>query len=422
MTDMHMQIDPSCRDDSDPGSLPVNQAMDQIMAAIQPVQAVEIVRLRDALNRVLSEDLFAPIDMPVSANSAMDGYAVNSADIPLQGSSKLRLVGTAWAGRPYRDAVGPGNCVRIMTGGLMPAGTDTVVMQEHVQVTGDLITIGTHTRKGENVRPAGENFARGDLLLRGGTQLHPAELGLLASLGIGEIRVNRKIKVAFFLTGDELRGIEGPLEEGTIYDSNRYSLYGMLSRLGVDIIDLGIVRDNRQDIETTLLDAAGQADVIITSGGVSVGEADFIREILAKTGTVAFWKVAMKPGRPMAFGKVKQAWFFGLPGNPVSTMVTFYQLVQPALMKLAGHAGDAPLTLKVTCISNLKKRPGRVEYQRGILRKNPDGDLVVSRTGEQGSAILSSMTQANCFIILPMENDGVMAGETVEVQPFAGLV
>jgi molybdopterin molybdotransferase len=262
----------------------------------------------------------------------------------------------------------------------------------------------------------------GDLLLRQGTCVYPAELGLIASLGIGEVTVIRKVRVAFFSTGDELRPLGEPLQPGDIYDSNRYTLFAMLLRLGIEPVDMGIIRDDRTAIETTLLAAAAHADAVIVSGGVSVGEADFTREILEQTGTLAFWKVAIKPGRPLVFGKIQHAWFFGLPGNPVSTMVTFYQFVQPALRQLMGALPVEAVTVQAVCTSNLKKRPGRLEYQRGILQKNRAGDYIVSKTGEQGSGILTSMTQANCFIVLPVENDGVIAGETVEVQPFSGLI
>jgi molybdopterin molybdotransferase len=417
-----MQINPSCMDDSDPDSLPADVALAKILSAIQPVQEEESVPLHTALNRVLAADLTATMDVPPAANSAMDGYAFNAADIPKNGTKTLKIAGTSWAGKPYGQTVQAGTCVRIMTGGLMPGGTDTVAIQEQVQLAGDVITIDTRQRKHDNVRKAGENFSKGDLLIQAGRYLCPADLGLIASLGMGEIRVKRRVRVAFFPTGDELRSAGETLDDGSIYNSNSYTLHGMLTRLGVDITDLGIVRDNRDAIEKALLTAAGSADAIITSGGVSVGDADFVREILHKTGKVDFWKVAMKPGRPLAFGKVRESWFFGLPGNPVSSMVTFYQFVQPALKKLMGIAKEEPLTLRVTCVSNLKKRPGRVEYQRGILQRDKSGDLVVSKTGAQGSGILSSMTQANCFIILPMENDGVMAGDMVEVQLFAGLI
>ena len=419
---MELKTDPSCMDDSDPESLPVVAARERIKAAIVPVRETEAVPIREALNRVLAEDLRAGRDVPGAANSAMDGYAVRSADIPTEGTAELEIIGTSWAGRPYGGRVPPGGCVRIMTGGVLPEGADTVVIQENTRVSGGRITLDSRTRAGENVRPAGEDYARGDIVIGAGTCIYPSELGLIASLGAREVQVKRKVRVACFMTGDELRAVGEPLDTGQIYDSNRYTLYGMLARMGAEMIDLGIVRDDRDAIEQALLEAADQADAIVTSGGVSVGDADLVREVLGKVGRVNFWKVAMKPGRPLAFGRVGEAWFFGLPGNPVSTMVTFYQFVTPALKKLMGEDYLAPPVFRVTCSSNLKKRPGRQEYQRGILYRTGAGELAVKKTGGQGSGILSSMTRANCFIILPVENDGVVAGETVEVQPFFGVV
>jgi len=422
MTDLTIQPKPSCKDDSDAESLQVDKALEKIQSAITPIQHTENIRLHEALNRTLAEDVIAAINMPAHASSAMDGYAIKASDIPQQGIKQLRLAGRSLAGRPYNESVKPGTGVRIMTGAILPDGTDTVVIQENVQINGDIIAIDSRTRNGENVRPIGENFMKGDILLGKGSCLYPADLGLIASSGLDEISVFRKIRVAFFSTGDELRSPGERLDPGDIYDSNRYTLSGMLLRLGVQPIDLGIVRDNRDAINAALQQAVDAADAVIISGGVSVGDADFTREILQKTGTIAFWKVAIKPGRPLVFGRFKHAWFFGLPGNPVSTIVTFYQFVQPALKLLAGIRPVAPLTMRVVCTSNLKKRPGRQEYQRGILQKNTAGEYIVSKTGKQGSGILSSMTQANCFIVLPVENDGVMAGDTVVVQPFFGII
>ena len=422
MSEISLQTEPGCMDDSDPTSLPFEVALGQILVAIQPIHGSETIAIKQALNRVLSKDLVAPMNVPPAANSAMDGYAISSADIPANGTRQLHLVGTSMAGKPYKGTVPAGNCIRILTGAVIPDGTDTVIMQENVSASDEAITIDARSVKGENVRVAGQDCKKGELLLHAGTCMHPAALGLVASMGIASVQVSRKPRVAVFMTGDELRPPGEPLETGQIYDSNRYTLYGMLTRLGVDIIDLGIIRDDRQAIEDAMLTAAGSADAIITSGGVSVGDADLVREIIEKLGSISFWKVAMKPGRPLAFGKVKDAWMFGLPGNPVSTMVTFYQFVQPALKKMMGQTSSDPITLMVNCNSILKKRPGRLEYQRGILSRDNSGQLVVSRTGAQGSGILSSMAQANCFIVLPVENDGVMAGDQVEVLPFYGLV
>lgn len=423
MSGSAVEKDPSCRDDFDPASLPPETALARILSFLNPVREVEKVAIRDALNRVLAEDVTSLIDVPTGTNSAMDGYAVNGDDIPVDGVAELRVIGTVMAGKPLQAPVEPGTCARIMTGAILPAGADTVIIQEDAERVDDVIRIDGATRRGDNVRQAGEDIRRGETVLNRGMRLNPSEIGLLASLGVGEVEVTRRLRVAFFSTGDELRSIGEPLSDGCIYDSNRYTLYTMLKRLvGVDIIDMGVVRDEREAIENAFLSAADNADVVITSGGVSVGEADYVRETLARIGDVAFWKVAMKPGRPLAFGRVKDAIFFGLPGNPVSVMVTFYQFVQPALRAMMGDHQTQPITVKATCRSRLKKRPGRIEYQRGILERDDNGRINVYKTGAQGSGILSSMSQANCFVILGMDNAGVEPGEEVDVQPFFGIV
>ena len=417
-----IEKDPSCRNDFDPKSLSADAALEQIKSGAVRIKGIEKIAIREALNRILAEDIHSHINVPTGTNSAMDGYAVNSGDIPSSGNVELHVSGTAWAGKPYDGKLTAGSCVRIMTGAIMPEGTDTVIIQEDVQVTGSGIMIDGATRKSDNVRQAGEDIAAGDLILSRGRRLNPADIGLIASLGIAEVCVVRRLRVAFFSTGDELRSIGETLSDGAIYDSNRYTLYGMLERMGADIIDMGVIKDDRDALEEAFSIAAANADVLITSGGVSVGEADYIKEILAKLGQVDFWKVAIKPGRPLAFGQVGNALFFGLPGNPVSVMVTFYEFVQPALRKMIGEDDAGVLSLKARCDSKLKKRPGRVEYQRGILQRDEDGGLVVVKTGAQGSGILRSMSQANCFIILPIASSGVEPGEFVDIQPFSGLV
>jgi len=314
-----------------------------------------------------------------------------------------------------------GQCVRIMTGGVMPPGCDTVVMQEQTSREGDAVTVGSGHNPGQHVRQAGEDMTAGQQVISAGRRLTPADLGLLASLGIAHVNVARQPRVAYFSTGDELRAVGEQLKPGAIYDSNRYALHGMLQQTGVDMLDLDVVRDRREALQAAITRAAARADAIITTGGVSVGDADFVRDTLAKLGEVHFWKIGVKPGRPFAFGRIEQAWFFGLPGNPVSTMVTYYQFVQPALRRLMGELPQSPLQFKVTCITPLKKAPGRLEFQRGILETDASGETVVRSTGRQGSNILSSMSEANCFIVLPEESGDVPAGSQVEVQPFAGL-
>ena len=419
-----IQHEPSCMDDFDPASLDTNQALKQILNEIPANTRVEELPIREALGRTLAEDINSKISVPGHTNSAMDGYAIIGAEIPNEGAHTLKNVGTAWAGRPYFGDVNAGECVRIMTGAAMPSNTDTVVMQEHVRVKGDDITIDHTNSVGQNVRMAGEDIPINGQVLSKGKYLTPADIGLIASVGISKINVFKKLRVAFFSTGDELKPVGSKLEVGQIYDSNRYTLHGMLSRLGVEIIDLGVIEDKRDAVEQAFMDAANKADVLITSGGVSVGEADFIKETLEKIGKVNFWKVAMKPGRPLAFGKIKNAWFFGLPGNPVSVMVTFYMFVQPALKKFMGQEHVKPLMINATCKTTLRKRPGRVEYQRGILTTDETNPTQhhVAKTGAQGSGILRSMSDANCFIILPMESSGVEIGDEVQVLPFEAII
>ena len=413
----------SCADDYDPNSMAVDKAREVIARFLHPVTATERLHVRSALDRVLGEDVLSPIDVPAHDNSAMDGYAVRFSDLHPRGETTLRVAGTAFAGAPFSGAMPAGECVRIMTGGVVPEGADTIVMQEHVKAKDGQVTIGSGHRKGQHLRRAGEDLAAGQVALRRGTPLRPAEIGLIASLGIPELSVYRRLRVAFFSTGDELVSIGTAPKEGQIYDSNRYTLHGMLKRLGCEAIDMGVVRDDPKLLESAFLQAAATADVVITSGGVSVGEADFVKELLNRLGEVVFWKIAMKPGRPLAYGKIGNAHFFGLPGNPVSVMVTFYQFVRDALLKLAGRDPVPPLPIfSVPCTSALKKAPGRTEFQRGILTQDSGGAWSVRVTGEQGSGILRSMAEANCFIILPAEQGNVAPGALVKVQVMEGAV
>ncbi len=412
----------SCADDYDPNSMPVAKAREFIARFLTPVAVTERLHIRAALGRVLAEDVISPLDVPSHDNSAMDGYAVRFADLKADGEVTLKIAGTAFAGVPFQGAVKAGACVRIMTGGVVPDGCDTIVMQEHVKVAGDSVTVGGGHRQTQHLRRAGEDLKTGQAALKRGELLRPAEIGLIASLGIGEIAVYRKLRVAFFSTGDELRSIGTPLGAGQIYDSNRYTLHGMLTRLNCEVIDMGVVRDDPKLIEQAFGEAARCADVVITSGGVSVGEADFVKELLERLGEVVFWKIAMKPGRPLAYGRIGGAHFFGLPGNPVSVMVTFYQFVRDALLKLSGRDPLPPLpTFKVPCTSTLKKAPGRTEFQRGVLTQDAAGNWSVRVTGDQGSGILRSMAEANCFIILPTDQGNVTAGTLVEVEVMEGV-
>ena len=415
----------SCADDYDPNSMPVDRARTLIRTYLEPVRAIERVPIRQALDRVLAGDVVSPIDVPGHDNSAMDGWAVRFGDLATGAATTLARIGESFAGRPHEGRVGAGETVRIFTGGVMPEGADTVVMQARASESGAGVTIeaGAVSRAGQNRRFAGEDLERGAVVFRRGQLLRPAEIGMLASLGIGEVGVYRRLRVAYFSTGDELVGIGQPLAKGEIYDSNRYTIGAMLARMHCDAIDLGVVRDQPDALERAFADAAANADVVITSGGVSVGEADYVKTLLDRLGEVVFWKIAMKPGRPLAYGRIGGAHFFGLPGNPVSVMVTFYQFVRDALAILQGRDGAEPVpTFAATLAAPLRKAPGRTEFQRGILARGADGRWTVRTTGDQGSGILSSMSQANCFIVLSTETGNLDAGSEVQVQPLEGLI
>ncbi|WLI88059.1 molybdenum cofactor guanylyltransferase MobA [Massilia sp. R2A-15] len=417
----------SCLSDYDPDALPVRHAQKIIGDFVTPVRSVEKVALRSALDRVLAADIISPINVPAHDNSAMDGFALRGADLRADGPTTLKVISTVFAGRPNDAVPGAGECVRIMTGGVMPAGCDSVIPQEHVAAISDTeITIDAGAiRTGDNRRFAGEDLKAGSPALRKGKIIRPADLGLLASLGIAEVPVQRRLRVAFFSTGDELRSIGEPLDAGCVYDSNRYTLYGMLTRLGCDIIDMGIVRDDPQALEDALRNACENADAIVTSGGVSVGAADYTREIMAKLGDVTFWKIGMRPGRPLAFGKInsngKSAFLFGLPGNPVAVMVSFYFFARNALLAMMGAEAPLPL-LRVKSLGAIRKKSGRTEYQRGILSVDANGQQQVAITGSQGSGILRSMSEANCMVVLHDEMGNVNAGDMVDVLLFEGLV
>lgn len=415
-----LRLVPSCADPSEPLSLSLAEAQTRIMAAITPIQTVIKQSLRLALGQVLAVPIISPINVPAHTNSAMDGYALASIDLPFAAIKNFPIAGTAFAGHPFAETCPPGACIRIMTGAPMPTGTDTVVMQEHTELSAEgLVRIGTGHQLGQNVRQRGEDIAQGQTILEAGRRLIPADLGLLASLGMAEVHVYRAPRVAFFSTGDELRSIGEPLDKGCVYDSNRYTLFGMLKSLGMDIVDLGIVADQPEALKAAFKMAAASADVVITSGGVSVGEADYTKSILDDLGEINFWKIAIKPGRPLAFGQLGKTLFFGLPGNPVAVMVTFQQLVQPALLYLAGESNYRPLVVQARATQRLKKKAGRTEFLRASYEQAPDGSLTVRTTGAQGSGILISMSRANCYLILDADNAGVEVGDWVKVQPFS---
>ncbi|WP_354685922.1 gephyrin-like molybdotransferase Glp [Cupriavidus necator] len=421
----------SCLSDYDPTALPVDQANRIIGEVVEPVSGVEQVPIRSALDRVLAEDIVSPIDVPAHDNSAMDGYAFQGEALAAAQTPtvELEVIGSAFAGDAGTLSPTAVQAVRIMTGAVMPPGCDTVVPQEFVETVADGARIrfaADCVRTGDNRRLRGEDLARGQAALQAGRVVQPADLGLLASLGVAEVRVRRRLRVAFFSTGDELRSIGEPLDPGCVYDSNRYTLHGMLRRMNVELLDMGVVRDDPEALEAAFRTACETADAVITSGGVSVGEADYTKQIMAQLGDVTFWKIAMRPGRPMAFGRItsngRDALLFGLPGNPVAVMVTFYHFVRAALHRQMGASVPPLPLLRVRSAQAIRKKPGRTEYQRGILAQAADGQWEVRITGQQGSGVLRSMSEANCFIVLGHEQDSVKAGDAVEVMLFDGLV
>jgi molybdopterin molybdotransferase len=395
---------------------------------------LEIVSLDQAINRILAEDLLSPIDVPAADNSAMDGYAFNGKCLSITDATiSLKIVGTALAGKPYEGKINSGECLKIMTGGVMPSGCDTVIPQELTssQTETQIEFHQNQLKPGENRRLRGEDLQQGKPAIAAGRLLRPSDLGLAASLGIATLKVKRKLKVAILSSGDELRSLDQTLDAGSIYDSNRYSLTGLLNRLNLEIIDCGIVRDDPASLKKAFIDAATKADVLISSGGVSVGEADFTKQIMQELGDVGFWKIAMRPGRPMAFGilraitgksPARKTLFFGLPGNPVAVMVTFYQFVRSALLQLNGANQTEPPITQAISEAPIRKKPGRTEFQRAILGRSADGRPSVRLTGSQGAGILRSMSEANCFVILAHDQGNISAGDWVDVALFDGLL
>ena len=406
--------------DFDPNSLPAEEALRRMRAAVKAVTGAETVALSDAFRRVAAADITAAAPVPTSSNASMDGYAVNALDLPAGGACTLRIKGTAAAGHPFTGVLQRGQCARIMTGAPLPAGADTVVMQEAatVNVGAAAVTIGAGQRRNQFVREVGGDFNAGDTILSAGDFIDAAALGVLAAAGAASVRVVRKPRVAFFSTGDELRAVDQPLAAGELHDSNRHTLGAMLRALAVEAADFGIVRDDPAATGRALGDAAASADAVIATGGASVGDADYVRRMLGEMGRVHFWKIAMKPGRPLSFGEIGGALFFGLPGNPVSVMVTFRQFVLPALRRLMGLREAAPLRISARLAAPLQKIPGRLEFQRGILALEKNGEYTVRTTGSQDSAVLSSMRKANCYIVLPPAQGDTAAGAAVTVEPF----
>jgi molybdopterin molybdotransferase len=402
------------------GLMPLETALTQMLDQISPLEEHETLPLLRCFGRVTASDIVSPLNVPGFDNSAMDGYAVRLADI--QAGNALAVAGKAFAGQPFQGEWPQRTCIRIMTGAPVPEGCDAVVMQEETEQTDDGVRFTASVKPNQNIRRAGEDIMLGTAVFAAGKPLTAAELPVLASLGIAEIDVVRKVRVALFSTGDELQLPGQPLKEGQIYDTNRLAVHLMLEQLGCEVINLGIIPDDPEKLRAAFIEADNSADVVISSGGVSVGEADYTKTMLDELGEIGFWKLAIKPGKPFAFGKLEHSWFCGLPGNPVSAALTFYQLVQPLLAKLSGNTAQGlPVRQRVRAVTRLKKSPGRLDFQRGILARNAEGDLEVSTTGHQGSHIFSSFSQGNCFIVLERERGNVEAGEWVEVEAFNHL-
>ena len=412
----------SCTDFYEPGLISVRDALSRILSDVPAISGYERLNIEKARGRTLHEPVIAAFNVPPHTNSAVDGYAIYSADLPVQGECRLEIGGQAFAGKPFTGKITSGQCLRIMTGAPVPDGLDVVIMQEHATLKDNTIVIDARHKTGQNIRKAGEDIQEGQIVLHSGKYLTPPDIGLMASLGIAEINVKRKLKVAIASTGNEVFSLGATPCKGGIYDSNRYTLLAALDRSDIDVINLGILEDNPASLLESFQVASDYADVIISTGGVSVGEADYTKTALQASGQIEFWKVAIKPGRPLAFGTINNAAFFGLPGNPVAVMVTYYQFVLPALEKMSGITNKpiAPVFMaKVT--QDLRKKPGRTEILRGIIEQDDSGTWLVKSTGQQGSGILSSMSLANAFIILDHDSSSVKAGDWVKVQAFAGL-
>jgi molybdopterin molybdotransferase len=405
----------------DPQALSAQDVLKFLTQLVNTVAETEEVEIFQSLGRIVADDVISPIDVPPHDNSAMDGFAFKGQQLSSAENITLKVVGTALAGKAWQGQVKPGECVKIMTGAIMPDGLDTVIPQELCQsVTPESIQFASHILKtGDNRRLRGEDIAKGKPALKQGARITPAAAGLLASLGLPKVSVYRTLRVAYFSTGDEILSLGEALREGAVYDSNRYTIAGLLKDLGCQMIDMGVVKDDPQLLENAFTKAAEHADAIITSGGVSVGEADFTKAMMKKLGDVVFWKIAMRPGRPMAVGRITQghrsAVLFGLPGNPVAVMVTFLAFVKPALLQMMGSTVSPTPLMRARTQEVLRKKPGRTEYQRGIVTRNADGELEVITTGNQGSGVLSSMVQANALIVLQHTQSTAQVGDWVDV-------
>lgn len=410
-----------CANKNGSGLYSLKRATENISACITPLTETEFVPIKDSLGRIVAADIQSAIAIPPHRNSSMDGYALSSRDISNAGTSTLAVSGTSWAGKPYRGTLLPGQCVRIFTGAAVPENADAVIIQEDTRRINDSIQISTPVNAGDNIRYPGDDIKIDQTIITAAKRLTPFDLGILSSIGRGTVPVIRKLRVAFFSTGNELRSVGQKLEFGNIYDSNRYLLHGLLDQFGADILDMGVIKDHPDSITVALKEAAAISDVVITTGGASVGDADYLHQSLEKTGKIKLWKIAIKPGKPLLFGEIEGRHYFGLPGNPVSVAVTFNKVVLPALKIMTGEYSPPPLRFKVRCNSKITKVPGRQEFQRGILQQEDNGELIVRPFCSQGSHVLSSMSHSNCFIVLAAESTGVNERDYVDIELFESL-
>lgn len=414
---------------SAPGLMPFEEAKQNLLNTVNTVTETEKVDIELADSRVLSAPVVSSLNVPAHNNSAMDGYAIRADELTTNtqtSQTHFKLVGTAYAGQPFHGNLENGECIRIMTGAVVPDSANAVEMQENVDATteqsSNTVILKQQCSLHNHIRKAGEDIAQGQTIFETGHKLKAVDIGLLASLGVAKVPVYRKLKVAVFSTGDELKSPGQTLSTGDIYESNRYVLIAMLERMNLEVIDMGIISDDKALITQAFIDADKNADAVISSGGVSVGDADYTKEVLDELGDIGFWKVAMKPGKPFAFGQLPNSIFFGLPGNPVSATVTFHQLAAPALMQMSGSSAPTALSVAAITTDRIRKRPGRMDFQRGIAELNAQGQLTVTPLGNQGSGILSSLSKANCYIVLAQENGGYNQGESVEIQLFDQLL
>lgn len=413
---------PGC-DEFDPSSLPYEIALGKILSAIPTPRKTKHIKIRKSLGRVLAEDIKSSMDVPNHTNSAMDGYAFNGCELDNEGIAEFAVIGTAYAGKPYPGEVKTNQAVKIMTGAVMPDGADSVVMQEYVELLDNTqrIKITKAAKLGQNVRAAGEDIRQGAIVLKKGTRIGAAQLGLIASMGLKKVSVFKKPRVAFFSNGDEIRSVGEPLGHGEVYDSNRHTLYAMLNSMCAKVIDLGVVGDDYKAIKDIIKLGNLKADMVITSAGASVGEADYIYDIISELGKINLWKLAIKPGRPLAFGELSDSVFFGLPGNPVSVMLTCALCVKPSVEKMSGQTAVQPIKISARTLTDLRKRPGRSEYQRATAYRDGQGNLLVNAQKYQGSGVLSSIAEGNCFVVLALESDGIKAGDQVDIILFSEL-